>query len=146
MAGDPSTQSGGVLSEPGMAVEVLNENDIVTARQRGRIMAEEAGFSGSDLTLIAIVISELARNIVDYAGRGEIVLSVASNGSRRGLTIVARDQGGGIVDTELAMRDGYSTGGGLGLGLPGVRRLTDIFALKSAPGEGTTVEVTKWAR
>lgn len=130
----------------GHAVPVLSENDIVAARQRGRAMAEDVGFTGSDLTLIAIVISELARNIVNYAGEGEIVLWKASNGSRQGLTIVARDRGQGIADTELVMQDGYSTGGGLGLGLPGVRRLTDTFTLHSEVGKGTTVEVTKWTR
>ena len=95
------------------------------------------------MTLIATAISELARNIVQYAQRGEIILSVVE-GSRRGIQIVARDQGPGIPDLELAMRDGYSTGGSLGLGLPGARRLMDEFAIDSEVGKGTTVSMRKW--
>ena len=95
------------------------------------------------MTLIATAISELARNIVQYARQGEIVLS-AVEGSRRGIQIVARDHGPGISDLELAMRDGYSTGGSLGLGLPGARRLMDEFAIDSEVGKGTTISMKKW--
>lgn len=120
--------------------------DVLAARQRGRELAAQAGFDGADLTLIATAISELARNIVEYAGRGEIGLRLVNNGERRGITVVARDSGPGIRDVAQAMQDGYSTGGGLGLGLPGTRRLMDDFEIASDPGAGTTVTATKWAR
>jgi serine/threonine-protein kinase RsbT len=127
-------------------VRIADSTDIVTARQRGRELAGQIGFNGSDLTVIATAISELARNIVLYAGRGEIVLLQITEGSRHGLMIVGRDQGPGIQDLTQAMRDGFSTSGGLGLGLPGVKRLMDEFAIVSAPGRGTTVTGKKWKR
>jgi serine/threonine-protein kinase RsbT len=124
---------------------IASEADIVLARQQGRNIATKLGASLSEVTLIATAISELARNIVSYAKQGEIVLSVVE-GSRRGIRIVARDQGPGIPDIALAMRDGYSTGGGLGLGLPGAKRLMDEFEIVSEVGKGTTVSMTKWMR
>jgi serine/threonine-protein kinase RsbT len=120
--------------------------DIVAARMEGREMAAGVGFNSSDLTVIATAISELARNIVEYAGNGEIVLSVVQDRSKRGIRVVARDDGPGIADIELALQDGYSTGGGLGLGLPGTRRLMDDFRIDSKSGESTTVTATKWIR
>jgi len=120
--------------------------DIVTARMEGREMAAGVGFNASDLTVIATAISELARNIVEYAGDGEIVLSVVQDRSKRGIRVVARDDGPGIADIELALQDGYSTGGGLGLGLPGTRRLMDDFYIDSKSGQSTTVTATKWIR
>ncbi len=123
---------------------VHTEGDIVTARHAGRALASELGFSEVDLTVIATAISELTRNIVDYAGRGEVAIRTVERGRHRGLRIVASDSGPGIVDLELAMQDGYSTGGSLGLGLPGTRRLMDEFHIESRVGEGTTVTVTKW--
>lgn len=126
-------------------VPVRSENDIVNARQTGRRLAESLGFSASESTLVATAISELARNIVNYAGgRGEIVFSLVNGRARRGITIVARDEGPGIADIKLAMQDGYSTSGGLGLGLPGVRRIMDEFLIQSDPGRGTTVTTSKW--
>lgn len=131
-----------------MAAEVLVrvacEADIVTARQLGRKLAADGGFSSTDQTLIATAISEVARNIVVYARHGEIVLSALAQQGRRGVRIVARDDGPGIADPGLAMRDGYSTGNSLGMGLPGARRLMDEFDLASTPGKGTTVTMTKW--
>jgi serine/threonine-protein kinase RsbT len=124
---------------------IATEADIVLARQQGRTMAAKLGASLSEVTLIATAISELARNIVSYAKQGEIIFSVVE-GSRRGIKIVARDQGPGIPDVALAMRDGYSTGGGLGLGLPGAKRLMDEFEIVSEVGKGTTVTMTKWVR
>jgi serine/threonine-protein kinase RsbT len=124
---------------------IASEADIVLARQQGRNLAAKLGASLSEVTLIATAISELARNIVSYAKQGEIILSVVE-GSRRGIRIVARDQGPGIPDIPLAMRDGYSTGGGLGLGLPGAKRLMDEFEIVSEVGKGTTVSMTKWMR
>ena len=120
--------------------------DVVQARQHGRELAAEAGFSSGDQTVIAAAISEIARNILMYAKRGEIVLSVVQNGDRQGIVVVASDQGPGIVDVGRAMQDGYSTSGGLGLGLPGARRLMDEFEVTSAVGRGTTVSMKKWRR
>lgn len=125
-------------------VAVRSASDIVTARQRGRALAEQIGFTGSDLTVIATVISELARNILEYAKSGEVVLSLGQRGSRVGIVVVARDQGPGIPDLTKAMQDGYTTGRGLGLGLPGVKRLVDDFEIVSELGKGTTVTVKKW--
>lgn len=136
----------GAVSEPSIEirVSVASDTDLVTARAEGRVLAERLGFSSSETTLVATAISELARNIVNYARHGEILLSLVHAGDRRGITIVARDQGPGIADTRLALQDGYSTSRGLGLGLPGVRRIMDEFDLVSEPGCGTTVTITKW--
>jgi anti-sigma regulatory factor (Ser/Thr protein kinase) len=114
------------------------------ARQKGREAAAAAGFSGTDLTVIATAISEIARNIVMFARRGEILITRVEAKQRSGVTIVARDVGPGIPDVEAAMGDGYSTYRGLGLGLPGARRLMDEFQLVSEVGKGTTVTMTKW--
>ena len=123
---------------------IKSNQDIVVARQRGRQLAVELGFSAVDSTLIATSISELARNIVSYAGKGEIILKRIQNSSRQGILIVATDDGPGIHDVQQALRDGFSTSGSLGLGLPGVRRLMDEFEITSKPGRGTRVEVKKW--
>lgn len=128
------------------SVAIERESDIVLARQRGRELAASLGFSTTDQTLLATAISELARNIVSYAGRGEVQLSSVYDGTRRGIMVVAEDHGPGIPNTELAMRDGYSTGNSLGVGLPGARRLVDDFELCSTPGVGTTVTLKKWLR
>ena len=127
-------------------VPIDSDVDIVVARQQGRALAAPLGFSGVDLTLIATAISEVARNIVVYAKRGEIVLSLANQGSRRGIVVVARDDGPGIPDLAQAMQDGYSTSRGLGLGLPGAKRLMDEFEIISQPGKGTTIVMKKWGR
>jgi serine/threonine-protein kinase RsbT len=126
-----------------LCIPIASEVDIVLARQQGRNLAAQLGASPSEMTLIATAISELARNIVQYAHRGEIVLSVVEE-TRRGIQVVARDQGPGIPNLQLAMRDGYSTGGSLGLGLPGAKRLMDEFAIESEMGKGTTVSIRKW--
>lgn len=123
-----------------------SDADVVIARQRGREIASLLGFSASDLALIATAISELARNIVLYAGSGEIEIGRLEQKDRRGIIIVARDQGPGIANIAQAMRDGFSTSGGLGLGLPGVKRLMDEFEITSRPGRGTTVTVRRWNR
>jgi serine/threonine-protein kinase RsbT len=126
-------------------VAIDRETDIVTARQKGRELAAACGFASTDQTLIALAISELARNIVVYAQRGEIIVK-SEFGERRGIEIVARDQGPGILNVALALQDGYSTAKSLGLGLPGARRVMDEFEIDSAPGRGTTVTVRKWVR
>lgn len=123
---------------------INSDQDIVAARQRGRTLAVELGFSAVDSTLVATAISELARNIVSYAGTGEITLRTIQNSTRQGILIVAADEGPGIHDLRQALRDGFSTSGSLGLGLPGVRRLMDEFEIASQPGRGTRVEVKKW--
>lgn len=125
-------------------VAINSDQDIVTARQKGRALAMEAGFSTGDATLIATAISELARNIVSYARKGEITLKIVNASVRQGILIVASDNGPGIPDIRQAMRDGFSTSGSLGLGLPGVRRLMDEFEITSQPGKGTMVAVKKW--
>jgi len=126
-------------------IHVTSDKDVVTARQHGRAIALQAGFSLSEATLIATAISELARNIVSYAQHGSITLRPVNGSSGiRGLTVVASDSGPGITDIGQALRDGYSSSGGLGLGLPGVRRLMDEFDIASPAGGGTTVTVTKW--
>jgi serine/threonine-protein kinase RsbT len=128
-------------------VRVTRDADVVTARQKGREVATRTGFSSTEATLVATVISELARNIVQFAERGEIMVCPVEQGGRAGVMIVARDVGPGIADVRSALQDGYSTyRGGLGLGLPGSRRLMDEFDIVSEPGKGTTVTMTKWLR
>ena len=127
-------------------VPIANEADIVTARQKGRQLAVAGGFSSTEQTLIATAISEVARNIVEYAGRGQILLTVLERNGRLGLMVVAEDHGPGIKDPALAMRDGYSTGKSLGMGLPGAKRIMDEFDLDTAVGRGTTITMTKWVR
>ena len=125
---------------------ISSDADIVAARQVGRTLATQAGFTGSDLTLIATAISEIARNIVVYAGHGDMTMELCERDGRRGIVVNARDDGPGIPDVEMAMRDGYSTGRSLGLGLPGARRLMDEFEIASTVGKGTTITMRKWAR
>jgi RNA polymerase sigma factor (sigma-70 family) len=124
-------------------IPVTCDADIVKARQAARDLASRVGFARTDLTLIATAVSEISRNIVRFAGSGEIIVELLDR-PRRGVQVVARDTGPGIEDVELAMRDGYSTYHGLGLGLPGARRLMDDFAIVSELGRGTTVTMTKW--
>ncbi len=127
-------------------VSIKSDSDIVDARRRGRQLAAELGFQPTDLTLIATVISELARNIVRHANRGEIIVGPAVDSGVTGIMITARDEGPGIFNTEQAVQPGYSTSGGLGLGLTGVRRLVDEFDIVSRVGEGTLVKATRWKR
>jgi serine/threonine-protein kinase RsbT len=127
-------------------ISIEHEGDIVTARQRGRELAGAMGFSSTDQTIIALAISEIARNITSYAQRGIIILSRLQEIGRHGIMITATDEGPGIPDIELAMRDGYSTGRSLGVGLPGSKRVMDEFELVSAVGLGTTITMKKWFR
>jgi serine/threonine-protein kinase RsbT len=133
-------------TEQEVTVPIASELDIVIARQRGRTLASQLGYSPTEATLIATAISELARNIVTYAGRGQILLASGRDGARRGISVVARDEGPGIADVSRAIAGGYSTSGGLGLGLSGVRRLMDEFEITSELGKGTTVTITRWKR
>ena len=123
---------------------ISSDQDIVLARQKGRSLALELGFSSGDATLIATAISELARNIVSYAVKGEVTLKGIQGSNRVGILVIASDDGPGIPDIRQALRDGFSTSGSLGLGLPGVRRLMDEFEIVSKPGQGTTIGVKKW--
>ena len=125
-------------------VAIATDGDIVRARRSGRQLAEQLGCSATDATLIATAISEVARNIVAHAGEGEIVISVVTVHGQGAIEVLARDDGPGIADLALAMDDGYSTGPGLGLGLPGARRLMDQFEISSEVGVGTTVVMRKW--
>ena len=125
-------------------VDVKNSDDIVAARQAGHELARDLGFSLTDVTMIATAISEVARNITSYAGRGAVRVTVAEREGRKALVVRAEDEGPGIVDIERALEDGYSTGRGLGLGLPGARRLMDRLVIESKPGQGTVVEMWKW--
>ncbi len=129
-----------------VCVPVSSDSDLVSARREGRGMAGRLGLSASEATLVATAISELARNIVVYAGRGEIRLRLVSERNRQGITVVARDRGPGIADASRAARAGYPAAGGQGLGLPGVRHIMDEFDISSEPGCGTTITVTKWKR
>jgi RNA polymerase sigma factor (sigma-70 family) len=127
-------------------IPIQTDADVVTARKQGRELATRAGFSATELTIIATAISEIARNIVMFAERGEIIVSLVGENSRQGVTVVARDSGPGIPDLERALQDGYSGYGGMGLGLPGSRRLMDEFEITSEVDRGTTVTMTKWRR
>jgi RNA polymerase sigma factor (sigma-70 family) len=125
-------------------IPVQTDADVVTARKQGRELAAQAGFSATELTIIATAISEIARNIVMFAERGEILVSLVGENRRQGVTVVARDSGPGIPDLEQAVQDGYSGYGGMGLGLPGSRRLMDEFEISTEVDRGTTVTMTKW--
>lgn len=127
-----------------LSVPVGSSKDVVAARREGRIMAARLGLSVSEATLVAAAISELARNIVEYAGHGEIHLIPVSHEGRRGITIVARDQGPGIANIKGAGQLGNTASDGLGL--PGVRRIMDEFDIASGTQRGTTITVTKWKR
>ncbi len=127
-------------------VKILNEWDIVAARQVGRNVAKELGFGTVDQARITTTISELARNIYLYAGQGEICIEKLWDNGRTGLRIIAEDKGPGISDIRKVMEDGYTTSGGLGAGLPGVKRLMDEFDIESEVGVGTKITTTKWIR
>jgi serine/threonine-protein kinase RsbT len=136
-----------VADEPESVIPIESDADVVTARQRAREMAGALELTTTDQTLLATAISEVARNITTYAKRGEVLLSVVRDeGGRKGIQVIARDEGPGIEDLDLALRDGYTSGSGLGLGLPGARRLVDDFNIETTPGEGTKVTLVMWAR
>ncbi len=127
-------------------VPIASDLDIVVARAEGRKMALQAGFSHTDATLVATAISEAARNILSHAREGLVSITASIGDDIAEILVVATDEGPGIRDLDLAMRDGYSTSGGLGLGLPGIRRLMDEFQVSSEEGKGTEVSMTKWRR
>jgi serine/threonine-protein kinase RsbT len=125
-------------------VRIRSDADLVTARAEGRALATALGFSRTDATLIATAISEIARNIVVHVGSGEVELRSVIEDARYGIVVVARDEGAGIRNLDAALQDGYAGRGGLGLGLPGARRLMDDFEVTSTADTGTTVVMRKW--
>ncbi|HLU22916.1 MAG TPA: anti-sigma regulatory factor [Bacillaceae bacterium] len=128
------------------SVKIKNEWDIVAVRQLGRNVAKELGFGTVDQARITTAISELARNIFLYAGQGEVSIEKNFHNGRSGLRIIAQDNGPGIADIRRVMEDGYTTSGGLGAGLPGVKRLMDEFDIQSKLEEGTIIMAIKWLR
>ena len=133
-----------MLVERTEAFEVRSSNDIVRVRQRMRELAVEVGFSLVDQTKIVTAASELARNTLEHGGGGVARIELVRDGARRGLRLVCEDRGPGIADIQLALKDVYTSRGGLGLGLGGARRLMNDFAIDSRPGEGTRVTVVRW--
>jgi serine/threonine-protein kinase RsbT len=130
---------------PSRSIALEDADDIAVARGEARQMAARLGFRLIDQTRFATVASELARNVIKYAGRGRMIAQPTANATgREGLRLIFEDTGPGIPDIEAAMRDGYSTGGGLGKGLPGSKRLSDEFRIESEPGRGTRVTVVRW--
>ena len=126
------------------ALEIRSSADVVAVRQATRALAERVGFSLVDQTKLVTAASELARNTITYGGGGSVRLEVVENGVRRGVRLSFEDQGPGILDVTLALKDGYTTGQGLGLGLGGARRLVNDFTIESAPGSGTRVVIARW--
>lgn len=136
-----------MVDERESIIPIESDADVVTARQRARELAGRLELTSTDQTLLATAISEVARNITTYAVRGEVLLSVIRDDKgRQGVRVIARDEGPGIEDLELALQDGYTSGTGLGLGLPGARRLVDDFQIETAPGRGTKVTLVMWSR
>lgn len=125
-------------------LEVRVSDDVVLVRQAVRRWTTELGFSLVDQTKMITAASELARNTIDYGGGGSVRMEMLEAGVRRGLRLVFEDQGPGIADLELALTDGYTTGGGLGLGLSGSKRLVNEFEIESRVGQGTRVAITRW--
>jgi serine/threonine-protein kinase RsbT len=125
-------------------LEIRTSSDVVAVRQATRALAEQTGLSLVDQTKLVTAASELARNTLDYGGGGTVRVDVLENGTRRGVRLVFEDQGPGIPNVAEAMKDGFTTGSGLGLGLGGARRLVNEFAIESAPGQGTRVTIARW--
>ena len=123
---------------------IRSDLDIVVARTRARDTAKSLGFGAIDQARIATAVSELARNIFLYAGTGEVIVRSIERNGRKGIEIVCEDQGPGIANIDLVMQDGYSTSRGMGMGLPGAKRLMDEFYIKSQENVGTTITCRKW--
>jgi serine/threonine-protein kinase RsbT len=136
-----------VADEHESVIPIESDADVVTARQQARAMASKLELTSTDQTLLATAISEVARNITAYAKRGEVLLTIVRDDhGRHGIRVIARDDGPGIENVELALQDGFTSGAGLGLGLPGARRLVDEFHIETAPGRGTKVTLVMWER
>ena len=132
------------MANPPVTLPILRSEDIVRMRQAVRERAVALGFSLVDQTKVVTAASELARNTLDYGGGGEVVMEQLGNGARTGLRLTFKDQGPGIADVEQALRDGYTSGNGLGLGLGGAKRLSNEFSIDTKPGGGTRVMITRW--
>lgn len=132
------------VSDDLVRILIRHDTDIVLACQKGRALAAHLNFSGNDQVIVVIAISEVARNILEHAGQGEVMLGTMRQDGREGLVVIARDSGPGIPDIERALQDGYSTGKGLGLGLSGAKRLMDEFEIVSEIDAGTTITMRKW--
>jgi serine/threonine-protein kinase RsbT len=136
-----------VAGEHESVIPIESDADVVAARQRARAMASELELTSTDQTLLATAISEVARNITAYAKQGQVLLKIIrDDAGRHGIRVIAQDEGPGIENVELALQDGFTSGNGLGLGLPGARRLVDEFAIETAPGRGTKVTLVMWER
>jgi serine/threonine-protein kinase RsbT len=138
------TKGARLVVEKNETMTVRTSDDVVRARQAVRARAIEAGFGIVDQTKLVTAASEIARNTVDYGGGGTLCIEILRDGSRRGVQLTFTDNGPGIADLTVAMTDGYTTGGGLGLGLSGAKRLSNEFAIESVPGKGTTVMLARW--
>ena len=125
-------------------LNIRSSEDVVRVRQAVRALAIRIGLGLVDQTKVVTAASELARNTLDYGGGGAVTLERLSNGAREGIRLIFEDQGPGIADIQLALKDGYTTGAGLGLGLSGAKRLSNEFEIQSKPGEGTRVAITRW--
>ena len=134
------------MDEDSRTIHLAQESDVTAAFIQAGDVASRLGFDARDRNGIMTVVAELARNVIKYAGNGQVILTPVSSSGRRGLEIAVVDRGPGIADVELAMRDHFSTGKTLGLGLPGARRLMDEFTITSKPGEGTRIVARKWTR
>jgi serine/threonine-protein kinase RsbT len=133
-----------MLVETDESLPLRSSDDVVRVRQAVRVRAVAAGFSLVDQTKIVTAASEVARNTVDYGGGGTLRIETLRDGGKRGVRLTFADQGPGIPDLARAMTDGYTTGGGLGLGLSGAKRLSNEFSIKSSPGNGTVVTLARW--
>jgi serine/threonine-protein kinase RsbT len=133
-----------LVVEKDETVAVRSSDDVVRVRQAVRARAIEAGFGIVDQTKLVTAASEIARNTVDYGGGGTLLIQIVREGMRRGVQLTFCDNGPGIADIKLAMTDGYTTAGGLGLGLSGAKRLSNEFSIESSPGKGTTVTLARW--
>jgi serine/threonine-protein kinase RsbT len=127
-------------------VNIENESDIVVARRAVRELGTQIGFTPTDVTRIVTAASELARNVFQYAGKGTMQWRALADTGRQGVELRFVDQGPGIADLNLALQPGFTTGEGLGMGLPGTKRLMDEMEIESAPGKGTSITVRKWRK
>ncbi len=135
-----------LVVEKDETIAVRTSDDVVRVRQAVRARGIEAGFGIVDQTKLVTAASEIARNTVDYGGGGTLRIEIVREGARRGVQLTFSDNGPGIADIKAAMTDGYTTGGGLGLGLSGAKRLSNEFSIKSSPCKGTTVTLARWKR
>ena len=133
-----------MTAESHETLDIRSSADVVSVRQATRALAERLGFSLVDQTKLVTAASELARNTIDYGGGGSVRLELVENGVRRGVRLTFEDQGPGMADLALALKDGYTSGHGLGLGLGGARRLVNDFTIESSPGAGTRIMIARW--